>query len=376
MHRKKIVWIAHESNKSGANLCLLEFMESLSKLEYEQLVILPHNGNMEASVEKLGIQSQIIHFYSWVRPTHVKLTFSNLFKRNARNLIAVMQLIILFIKFKPNVIFSNTSTVNVGAIANLFYRAKHLWYIHEMGEEDFNFKLPWGRFSYKFINWTSNYVLTNSNQLKRKYKLRYDKMNLIVLRNIVNIKNVEQVVAYEENSTFRLLLLGQITESKGHLIAMEAMSILKSMGYSVSLSVVGSANDAAFYATMKSSIHDLNIKDVVTIFQYSENVSGLIASHHALLMCSKCEAFGRVTIEAMKIGIPVIGSNTCGTVELIEHERSGLLYEQGNPSGLANEVIKLIKYPELKERIIKEAKNHAEDLVSEKHILNFFENEL
>jgi glycosyltransferase involved in cell wall biosynthesis len=93
-------------------------------------------------------------------------------------------------------------------------------------------------------------------------------------------------------------------------------------------------------------------------------------------MCSKCEAFGRVTIEAMKIGIPVIGSNTCGTVELIEHERSGLLYEQGNPSGLANEVIKLIKYPELKERIIKEAKNHAEDLVSEKHILNFFENEL
>ena len=46
----------------------------------------------------------------------------------------------------------------------------------------------------------------------------------------------------------------------------------------------------------------------------------------AFLMCSKNEALGRVTIEAMFAGCPVLGRNSGGTKELIRHGTNGYLY--------------------------------------------------
>ena len=43
----------------------------------------------------------------------------------------------------------------------------------------------------------------------------------------------------------------------------------------------------------------------------------------------------------MRNGLAVIGSNTGGTVEIIDNEKNGLLYQQGNPEDLANKIQKL-----------------------------------
>ena len=47
---------------------------------------------------------------------------------------------------------------------------------------------------------------------------------------------------------------------------------------------------------------------------------------HVLLMCSKSEGFGRVTVEAMSRGIPVIGYRGGGTVELVKEGVNGFLF--------------------------------------------------
>ena len=43
-------------------------------------------------------------------------------------------------------------------------------------------------------------------------------------------------------------------------------------------------------------------------------------------MCSKCEGFGRVTIEAMQRAIPVLGFNSGGTSELVKDGHNGFLF--------------------------------------------------
>jgi glycosyltransferase involved in cell wall biosynthesis len=53
------------------------------------------------------------------------------------------------------------------------------------------------------------------------------------------------------------------------------------------------------------------------------------------LMCSSSEAFGRVTVEAMKLGRPVIGADAAGTAELVRDGWNGLLYPAGDPAALA-----------------------------------------
>jgi glycosyltransferase involved in cell wall biosynthesis len=53
------------------------------------------------------------------------------------------------------------------------------------------------------------------------------------------------------------------------------------------------------------------------------------------------EAFGITQVEAMAAGLVVVGSGTGGAVEIIEHGKSGLLFQSGNPLSLATELIKL-----------------------------------
>jgi glycosyltransferase involved in cell wall biosynthesis len=373
---KKIVWVAHESNKSGANLCLLEFVEVLSKLGYNQLVIIPHTGNMLIELNKLGVASKVIHYYSWVRPVDRSLSIKLILKRNGRNLIAFLNFVQLFFEFKPNVVFTNTSVINIGAIASMFYKAKHLWYIHEMGEEDFNFKLPWGKLSYVFMNLVSFQILTNSAHLRNKYLKIYDKINIKILRNVVKTNTTNRVSNFEYGGTLKLLILGQVSETKGHLVAIRALADLRIRGFSVELSVVGAANDSVFFEKLNLQIANLGIKDIVHFSGYSDDVSNIVSRHHALLMCSKCEAFGRVTVEAMKIGIPVIGSNTCGTTELIVHEETGLLFDQGDSNSLMRAIINLIEDDELRRRIVRCAKEEIELIVGEQSVINFFANEI
>lgn len=59
------------------------------------------------------------------------------------------------------------------------------------------------------------------------------------------------------------------------------------------------------------------------------------------LMCAILETFGRVTVEGMRNGLLVIGSNTGGTIEIIRDKENGLLYEQGNVDSLSQILYKV-----------------------------------
>ena len=63
------------------------------------------------------------------------------------------------------------------------------------------------------------------------------------------------------------------------------------------------------------------------------------------------ETFGLVLIEAMQVGTPVIGSNSGGVVEIIDDEKTGLLFESQNAESLAEAILKVVENQELLERV-------------------------
>ncbi len=72
------------------------------------------------------------------------------------------------------------------------------------------------------------------------------------------------------------------------------------------------------------------LKEEVTFLPYVNNLTELRENSDFALVCSRMEALGRVAIEAMLAGLPVIGADTGGTKELIgENEERGYLYRQG-----------------------------------------------
>ena len=76
----------------------------------------------------------------------------------------------------------------------------------------------------------------------------------------------------------------------------------------------------------------------IDLVDYTSDISMIHKKHDIGLVCSKAEAFGRVTIEYMLAGMLVIGTNTGGTPELIQNAQTGLLYQQGDYNSLVDQL--------------------------------------
>jgi glycosyltransferase involved in cell wall biosynthesis len=91
-----------------------------------------------------------------------------------------------------------------------------------------------------------------------------------------------------------------------------------------------------------------------------------------LVLPSRTEGMGRVLIEAMASGRPVIGSNVGGIPEVIEDGRNGFLFESENVNDLADKLEKLLSKPELAKRMGEEGRKIVQEkFSSEKYCEHF-----
>ena len=67
-----------------------------------------------------------------------------------------------------------------------------------------------------------------------------------------------------------------------------------------------------------------------------------------LVLPSHREGFGVVIIEAAAMGIPSIGSRIYGISDALLDRETGLLFEKGNSSSLAQAMVTLIENPKLR----------------------------
>ncbi|XP_076911657.1 uncharacterized protein LOC143607943 [Bidens hawaiensis] len=82
------------------------------------------------------------------------------------------------------------------------------------------------------------------------------------------------------------------------------------------------------------------------------------------------ETFGRVTIEAMAFGIPVLGTDAGGTKEIVEHNVSGLVHIVGHPGTtvLSKHLQYLLKYPSERQRLGLEGRERVKKMYLKQHM--------
>jgi len=73
------------------------------------------------------------------------------------------------------------------------------------------------------------------------------------------------------------------------------------------------------------------------------------------VLFSTYEGMPHTVLEAMAVKTPVIASQVGGTVEVIEHDLTGLLVHPGDITGLAAEICRLLSHPHTGSRLTKAA---------------------
>jgi FkbM family methyltransferase len=362
------LFFSHSSALAGAERSLLELVKELIVDQGAMCtVVLPSNGMLEAELHRLGAGTLISSLKLWC--TGVELA-DPLEKIQINNISFgwLLDHIHTLIRINPGSILTNTIAIPWGAVAAYLMQKPHLWLVHEYGVLDHGliFFLPFPQIL-ELIEQSSDYIITNARGIK-------DTLFPHVSEHIETINYYIDVTAATQSSAINvdayftnpiashIFMSGTVMPSKGQEDAVRAVIELALVRKrNVELIIMGDARPD-FKDFLLTLITDAGAENYVHFFPFQKDAIKIAQSSDIILVCSRMEAYGRVTQEAMLLGKAVVGTNTGGTSELIKDGYIGLVYPPGEYLLLANQIESLLDNENLRQELGQNAftfaKNH------------------
>ncbi len=367
----KILFLTHYSELYGANRSLLILLQELIKKNIDVLVLTPKRGPLLDELDKLGIRYRKIKFWAWMGLAGPLFRLKSILRFLA-NIVVFPALLFYALRFKPSLIYTNSSITPIGIYLSLLLKIPHIWHVRELGKLDYNLEYDYGKKYFYSLMMKSDRIIAISEFVKEKV-FNGEWKNLRVIYNAVDIKKsdieIESKVIARESFTF--LIMSIIHPSKGIDDAINALGKLKKDFPDVKLVVCGGIEDRKYKMFLDDLIIKLNITDQITFAGFVKNPFEMYKTSNAVLVCSENEAWGRVAVEAMVAGTPVIGYNNGGTKETIENHVTGLLYNTVDE--LADCMKTIIRDKNLTNKLTENAQKFALQKFSvEKYTANIF----
>ncbi|MEO0095245.1 MAG: glycosyltransferase family 4 protein [candidate division WOR-3 bacterium] len=344
-----IAFFSHSAECYGAEKSLVELLEGLKARGIEILVLLPSDGPLTKKLEQTGFQYRIFPFKWWA--SNKSLWTRVIFL--LWNLLLLFPICIFVLKRQVDAIYTNSAVVSIGALVAVILRKPHIWHIHEIVDKEHGLTFDFGEaLSLRIIDWVSRAVITNSEFVSQKYSryISQKKINLIYYGiSVPSEKNLDSIYSSTPDK-FKIAIIGNINRTKNQMDAVQAVDVLKKRGLKLALYIVGNG-DESYTNQIKQYVREHGLEEDVYLMGYVENPFPLICNSDILLMCSLCEAFGRVTVESMLMGKPVIGTKSGGTKEIIHENFNGYFYTPGNYIELAQKIEYLINNPEVRKQM-------------------------
>jgi glycosyltransferase involved in cell wall biosynthesis len=209
--------------------------------------------------------------------------------------------------------------------------------IHEFGDEDHDLQFLFGhrRTSNLIVKWSKT-VLCCSVAVERHVLLNNPHASTTVVYQAVESPSIPPR-ARADDEPLQAILVGRLAESKGQMLALEAVACALARGVEIHLDLVGPGDPQ----TLRRHADRLGVSSLVEFHPATADLAPHWMKAHVALMCSRSEAFGRVTVEAMKAGLPVCGVGSGGTPELVVTGINGLMSPPDDASALATNLLAL-----------------------------------
>lgn len=353
----RVLFISHSSGMVGAEKSLLSIIKNINKKCFTPIVILPPSGLLNKDLCNLNIKTYNISCPWWVTGN------KNILWKTLKILYCTIQEIVVLSRIynivkkeRINVIYTNTVVNYSGAIISKILKIPHIWHVREViiNNPDLHFILP-AKVAYNLILKSSNTVVVNSNATAtqfrtqnptEKIKLIYNALNFSDFQNTNSLLNIEGV----KETDWVVGVIGTLQRRKGQDDALRAINIVKKKIPNIKLLLIGEG-DEEYKKYLKELILKLDLSENVILMGYREDVPQILPNLKVVLVPSWNEPFGRVVIEAMAAGVPVIGSNSGGIKEIIDNNINGYLVPPKNPLRISEQIIYLNEHPEIAKKL-------------------------
>lgn len=157
----------------------------------------------------------------------------------------------------------------------------------------------------------------------------------------------------------RLLFLGRLTGWKGAPVLLDALLALSSNRPEIELTVAGEGPARALWT---AEVERRGLAGRVKLAGFLSDVVPALHSSDLLVHTSiEPEPFGRVLIEGMAAGTPVVATDLGATGEIIENGVSGRLVPAGQPAPLARAIDELLSSGTRRTEMARAARKRVEE---------------
>jgi len=269
-----------------------------------------------------------------------------------------------------DVIVANTpKAALIGALASRFAGSVFIYHLRDiLSAEHFS------RLNLRLLVWAGNvarWVICNSEATQNAFVASGGNRNRTsVVYNGFDPSPFDQVDAEGvrklrdslklSSSTLTILIAGRLTPWKGQHVLLDALRKLPDAQALVVGEALFTDEDRAYAGRLKELAQEAELAGRVHFLGFRTDLPLLYAACDVVVHASTApEPFGRVIVEGMLAGKPVIATNAGGAREIVRHGETGLLVEPGNSSTLAEALNELRKNPERREQLAGAAKADA-----------------
>lgn len=148
-------------------------------------------------------------------------------------------------------------------------------------------------------------------------------------------------------------MAGRMDPFKGHSVFIDAAAIIRKSAPKTKFFIIGAPGhgnykEESYLEAQKKRVREAGLADSVIFTGFRKDILITLAALDVIVIPSRVidkghgEGFGRVAIEAMAVGVPIVSSDTGGLKEIVEDGVSGLLVPEGDPAAIADAVLSLL----------------------------------
>jgi glycosyltransferase involved in cell wall biosynthesis len=368
--KKKILFITHAGEPGGAEFKLIDLCESI---EHEREVLLFQHGSLERILGEHGIAHSVIPMAPATGAVRREGGLSGLLRAVPGTLAMARAVARKARAFDVVVCFSQKSFV-VTALAKPFMRRPVCWFMNDiLSTEHFNPLLV--RALLTLARRGADYVVLNSHASLDAWlaaggrRARVAVVHPMTRSDAVaaQTRDANKVAFYRHYLSPQgrplIGMFGRISPWKGQDVFLHAIARLPG----VNAVIAGGAlfGEERYEASMRALAAQLGIAGRVNFAGHVEEVAAMMAACNVVAHCSTApEPFGRVIVESMFAGTPVIATDAGGAREIVQHDETGQLTPMRDVQALVTAIRRYLDAPEWSRALAQRARAHAEEKFS------------
>lgn len=167
-----------------------------------------------------------------------------------------------------------------------------------------------------------------------------------------------------------LLCAARVSRWKRHDLVLDVFALLAESMPDLHLAMVGGADphEPDWMEELERRSQAMACGERIHWLGQRDDMDAWYAAADALVLASREEPFGRVVVEAMSCGVPVVAANAGGPAEIIEQGQSGWLVDDDTAEGWAAALQSVLEHGSFRDTLIEGGFTRADEFSLARHV--------